>query len=221
MGLREVCLIHRCAHSIQHQFTLPRTVSYTFFLVTMLMSRPRILPIPHTEDLKCPSCMMFLSFLELDSRSLAFIVKQLIKHILLFSTEEKKVLQVWNNIRGVNDNRDYIFETAWSTNKKIIISRFMIIICYDYLTRFMWMDETTHCMVSVMVMMQWVCVRVESKRLTSQRLDSMPTGTCSPNLGIQSYNTTPLGKYHIYWCHLSMTPGQKYSLFFSLCLPSL
>ncbi len=38
-------------------------------------------------------------------------------------------------------------------NKKIT-SRFMIIICYDYLTRFMWMDETTHCMVSVMVMMQ-------------------------------------------------------------------
>ncbi len=56
--------------------------------------------------------MMFFSFLELDSRSLAFIVKQLIKHILLFSTEEKKVLQVWNNIRGVNDNRVYIFETA-------------------------------------------------------------------------------------------------------------
>ncbi len=112
MGLREFCLIHRCAHSIQHQFTFPRTVSYTFFLVAMLTTQNSAYSTHRRLGIKCLSCMMFFSFLELDSRSLAFIVKQLIKHILLFSTEEKKVLQVWNNIRGVNDNRVYIFETA-------------------------------------------------------------------------------------------------------------
>lgn len=34
----------------------------------------------------------------------------------------------------------------------------------------MWLNETSHCMGSVMVMMQRECVRVESKCLTSQRL---------------------------------------------------
>ncbi len=169
------------------------------------MSRPRILPIPHTEDLKWPSCMMFFSFLELDSRSLAFIVKTAHKkHILLFSTEERRSYTFWNNIRGL-----MITEFTFSRQREVQIKK-KLHPDHDYyllwLSNKVYVDGWDHPLHGFSYGNDAVSVCAwESKRLTSKRLDSMPTSTWQSQPGYSVIQHHPFGQYHIYWCHLSMT----------------